>query len=203
MKAVFWDMGGVLLRTEDQSPRRSWEQKLGLEPGQLHDLVFGSEISRAASIGKASEEDIWLRVQQQLTLSDSDLQALRHDFFKNDVMDPVLMDYIRTLGDRYRVGMITNAWPNIRHMLTDIWHTADAFETIIVSAEEGIVKPDPEIYLLALRKLGVSASESIFIDDFIQNIRGAEAVGMHALQFINRDQVLHDLELILQKSRDE
>ncbi|MBN1267039.1 MAG: HAD family phosphatase [Anaerolineales bacterium] len=197
MKTIIWDMGGVLLRTEDQSLRRTWEEKLGLQQGQLHDLIFGNDLSRQASIGKASQEDIWFWVQQKLSLTDQEMKDLRSDFFKYDLIDQDLMVYIRSLKQDYTVGMITNAWPDIRFMLTSVWHVADAFESIIVSAEVGIVKPDAAIYHMALEALDTAPGEAVFIDDYIENIRGAEAVGMKGIHFTDREKTIQQLNALL------
>jgi 2-haloacid dehalogenase len=52
------------------------------------------------------------------------------------------------------------------------------FRDIVVSGDEGILKPEPEIYRLLLKRNGLQASECIFIDDSLVNVKGAEAVGM-------------------------
>ncbi len=51
-------------------------------------------------------------------------------------------------------------------------------QQIIFSSDVGIAKPDPQIYRLALKKLNSSADETIFIDDRLVNIEGANAVGI-------------------------
>jgi len=200
MKTVIWDMGGVIVRTEDQSLRHRWEEKLGLQPGKLHDLVFNNELSRKASVGKAVEKDIQEWLKQHLSLDDQEINRLWEDFFEGDCIDQTLMKYIRSLKASYRVGMITNAWPNIRHMLTNVWQVADAFEAIIVSAEVGIVKPDPAIYGLALEALETAPGNAVFIDDFIENINGAEAVGMKGIHFTGREETIMKLNTLLTSS---
>ena len=59
------------------------------------------------------------------------------------------------------------------------------FREIVVSGEEKLLKPDPEIYFRALRRFGLRPHEALFIDDRQINVDGAEAVGMHAHLFTN------------------
>lgn len=59
------------------------------------------------------------------------------------------------------------------------------FKDIIVSADIGVLKPDPKIYLHLLNKHDLKPSESLFIDDVILNVEGAIQVGMHGMQFID------------------
>lgn len=58
-----------------------------------------------------------------------------------------------------------------------------AFRLVVVSGEEGLVKPDRAIYELFLSRAGLAAESCVFIDDSPANVAGARAVGMHALQF--------------------
>jgi 2-haloacid dehalogenase len=57
------------------------------------------------------------------------------------------------------------------------------FHDIIVSGDEKLIKPDPAIYRLLLERNGLSAAECLFIDDSLNNVKGAEAVGMKAHHF--------------------
>lgn len=59
----------------------------------------------------------------------------------------------------------------------------DRFRGIVVSGDEGVVKPDPAIYRLALDRFGVTASACVFVDDRAENVAGAEAAGMTGVLF--------------------
>ena len=196
--AIIWDLGGVILRSEDLKYREKWEKRLGLETWGLANLIFGSEISKLASAGKASVDDIWTAIQEKLGLNDEEMDQLKVDFFAGDRMDENLLSFIRQLKGSYKIGMITNAWPDVRYWLEKKWKIADAFDHIVISAEVGLLKPDPEIYLLSLQGLNVKPGEAIFIDDFKENIEGARAVGMQAIHFQNSAEVIVELKEILQ-----
>ena len=66
-----------------------------------------------------------------------------------------------------------------------------------ISAEAGVMKPDARIFQLALEKLGIAPSESVFLDDFPENVEAARAVGMHAIHFTWPEQALKELQQIL------
>lgn len=59
----------------------------------------------------------------------------------------------------------------------------DQFDGIVVSGEEGLLKPEPEIYRLLLDRYGLAAGDCLFIDDVADNVEGARAIGMQAYQF--------------------
>lgn len=198
IQAVIWDLGGVLVRTNDWNPRFQWEERLGLERMALTDMVFFSQVAQDASIGKAEADDIWRWVGEQLALSPQDLEDLRKDYWSGDAVDYDLIDRIRSLKGEYQTALLSNAWPNLRTAIEKEWEIDDAFDVMIISAEVGIVKPDPKIYLRALEALGVKPEASVFLDDFIENIEGAQAVGMRAIHFQNPDQALAELNQLLE-----
>jgi epoxide hydrolase-like predicted phosphatase len=197
IRATIWDLGGVILRTEDHRYREKWEKRLGLEDRGLDKLIFRNKVSQLASIGQASVSDIWESIREELNLSDEDLEQMREDFFAHDRIDEYLLAYIRRLHGPYKTGMITNAWPDVRHWIENEWKIADAFDSILISAEVGIVKPDPAIYTLSLQALDVQPDEAIFIDDFIENIEGAKSAGMHVIHFQDSEEVRVELNKIL------
>jgi HAD superfamily hydrolase (TIGR01509 family) len=60
---------------------------------------------------------------------------------------------------------------------------ADAFDLIVGSAYQKVMKPAPEIFLWTLTQLGRQPHEAVFIDDFAANVAGARAVGMAAIHY--------------------
>lgn len=197
-RAVFWDLGGVILRTHDRSGRARWEERLGLEPRELDRLVFDGEAARLAAVGKGREEAIWIEVLDRFGLPKSESQTLATDFFSGDRVDHELLDAIRSLRPAYKTGLISNAWPDLRLWLEERWGIGDAFDTLVISAEVGLAKPDARIYRLALDQLRVSPAEAVFVDDVEENVVAARAIGMAAIHFCNSEQTLRELRQLLQ-----
>jgi putative hydrolase of the HAD superfamily len=197
-RAVFFDLGGVIQRTEYQVPREHLAGRLGLEYENLVRLVFESETSRKASLGAISADEHWTSVVRKLGRPDSEAKTIRDEFFAGDITDRELLDFIRSLHPRYRIGLISNAWGDLREWILREKFD-DVFDSMIISAEVGVMKPKPEIYLLALEQLCVSPAEAIFVDDFIVNVEGARAVGMSSIQFKDSKQTVTALRKLLKK----
>ncbi len=197
IKVVFWDLGRVLVRTEDRSNRERWEQRLGMEPRQLDRLIFGGEMGRKAALGQASVEEVWESVRQELDLSLDEREQLARDFWQGDDLDEELVAFIRGLRARFQTGLISNAWLELRELLEGHWHIDDAFDDLVISAEVGLVKPDPAIYKLALERLNVEADQAVFVDDFTQNIAAAADVGMHAVHFTDPKQAVMNVNQLI------
>lgn len=197
IRAVIWDFGGVLVRTFDPNPRRAWEDRLGLAPGDLEKMVFRSEIAQAAALGAKTEDDVWEWVRGRVSLPPSAREALAAGFYGGDKLDDDLMSFVRSLRPAVRTGLLSNAFHSLRPALSDRFPIADAFDAIVISAEEGVMKPDRRIYEIVLRRLGVAADETIFVDDFEENCAGARALGMHAVRFESSHQARQAVEAIL------
>jgi putative hydrolase of the HAD superfamily len=181
IKAIIFDIGGVLLRTEDHSYRRKWENQLGLQPGEAEAIVLNSSMGHKAQRGEISDEELWQWVGTRLDLG-SRLDAFRRDFWAGDVLDDDLVALIRSLRPRYQTAVISNATDALPETLAR-HQIADAFDVIIGSAEVGIMKPDAIIYERALDALGRKPQETVFIDDFQRNVSAAHALGLNAIHY--------------------
>jgi HAD superfamily hydrolase (TIGR01509 family) len=183
IQAVIFDIGGVLIRTEDHAPRRRLEEQLGLDPGEAEYIVFNSANGLRTQRGEFSEEENWQRVQRELKLSDAELALFRREFWAGDKLDGALIDYIRRLHERYQTAIISNAMPGLMTLVTGKYPIADAFNVIVGSGDVKVAKPDPTIYRLTLDQLGRRPDEAIFIDDSLPNIEGARGVGLHTVHY--------------------
>jgi len=196
IRAIFIDLGGVIVRTEYQAPRQHLAERLGMEYEDLVKQVFDDETGRQASLGQLSEDEHWAAVMRKLRLPESETQAVREAFFAGDIVDYALLDFMRGLRKKYKVGLISNAWSGLRPWIVSR-KFEDAFDAMTISAEVGVMKPDARIFQIALEKLGVSPSESVFLDDFPENVVGARAIGMQAIHFIQPEQALEELRQLL------
>jgi HAD superfamily hydrolase (TIGR01509 family) len=183
IKAIIFDVGGVLLRTEDHAPRRHWEERLGLEAGGLEAIVLNSPQGKAAQLGEVSQEQHWRWVGAHFGLDDAAARRLEQDFWAGDRLDLELVALIRGLKQRYQTAIISNYMDGLRRELREGHAIADAFDLIVISSEEGVAKPDPRIFEVTLERLGRQPGECVFIDDFAHNIAGAEAVGLQGVHY--------------------
>ncbi len=188
-RAVIWDMGGVLVRNMVPGPRQHLAKKYNLTERQLEDMVFANPVSAKASTGEANVDELWNFVAQTLHIDPKEMPAFEAAFWSSDRMDEDLVDFIRSLHDRYKTGLLSNAFSDTRVSLNARFpRLLPIFDVSIFSAEVGLVKPDPRFYEMILDRLGVKADESVFVDDFIENVEGARAVGMKAVHFKNAQQ---------------
>ena len=196
-RAVVWDMGGVIVRTYDDTRRSQWEARLGLSPNALERMVFRGEAGEKAALGKIEPDEVWTWILGRLGLPPEERLGLEEDFWAGDRVDYDLVRYIRSLRPSYLTGLLSNAWTDLRHFLEDEWKIADAFDAIVISAEVGIAKPDPAIFELALRQLGVRAEETVYVDDMQENVIAAQTLGLRGVLFQTPQQAIEDVRASL------
>jgi putative hydrolase of the HAD superfamily len=74
-------------------------------------------------------------------------------------------------------------------------------DEIIISAEEGVAKPDHEFYEIALKRLNSKAENCIFVDDLIENVNAAIALGMNAILHIENETTIASLNAMIKAER--
>ena len=183
IKAIIFDIGGVLIRTHDRSHRNNLEDRLGLPRGESEILVFNGEMGRKAQHGEISSAELYGWIQTHLKLDDAGIAQFKYEFWAGDQLDVDLVNYIRQLRKKYTVCVISNFMDELPHMLKTDFPAADAFHFTVVSAHVGVMKPNPFIFEYTLKLLNLQPEETVFIDDFQHNIDGCKAVGMHGILF--------------------
>lgn len=195
VKAIIFDVGGVLVRTEDPTRRRQLAADLDVSLDALHGIVFGSDSWNLARTGRITTDDHWRAVGRRLGLAWPDkVNAFRKAFFAGDRLDRDMIALIRRLRAWYKIALLSNAPGNLRRWIAKEWEIPDdTFDEIVVSAEEGIMKPDPEIYRLTLARLNVAPHEAIFVDDLLKNVEAARALGIEAIHFTSPEALMTQL----------
>lgn len=200
IRAVVFDIGGVLEITPDLGVIPMWEARLGLLAGEvserMHDAFAGG------SIGTITEDDVHQALRDRLGLDDQQVAAFMADVWHEYLGTPntELIEYTRRLRPRYRTGILSNSFVGAREKEQAAYGFEDLVDDIIYSHEAGMSKPDPRIYALACARLGVRPDESVFVDDTDYCVAGAREVGMHAVHFQHNAQVIQEIEVLLARS---
>jgi epoxide hydrolase-like predicted phosphatase len=197
IRAVIFDFGDVLFRTEDPRRRRKWEKHLGLPEGELVNLVFESEVADRSIVGQATEADVWRYVAITYGLNDEQLSELRQDFWSSWRLDAELVDFLGDLRPRYKTAILSNAWPGAREVFTQMLRLDEVVDAMIISAEEGVAKPDARIYQIAVDRIGVQPEEAVFVDDKEENVQVAQEYGIWSIQFKSTQQAIVDVQRYL------
>jgi putative hydrolase of the HAD superfamily len=179
--AVLFDFGGVLT-TPVWDSFSAFCRAEGLDPDAIKRLFRTDPEAlkdlRGLETGELSEADFETTFGRRLGLENPD--GLIDSMFAG--MKPLepMVDAVREIrASGVLTGLVSNSWSTghyDRMLLTEL------FDAVVISAEVGMHKPQPEIYRLAAERLAVEPGDCLFVDDLKENCEGAEAVGMTAVR---------------------
>ncbi|MBQ4809768.1 HAD family phosphatase [Pseudoalteromonas luteoviolacea] len=183
IKNVVFDIGNVVVRWSPEDIISMTFGKTCPKDG-LIEKVFHSDIWLDLNKGLKTEQETKLRYQKELGLSQQDCERLFH-YIKHSLI-PVynteaLIKRVKKAG--YRVYALTDNVHEIVDYLKETYQFWPLFEGAIVSADLGVLKPQPAIYDALLTQFSLNANETVFIDDMPHNVAGAKAMGIEAIQF--------------------
>lgn len=197
IRAVVFDIGGVLEITPDLGVDRLWEARLGLSAGEMDERMHDVWVD--GSIGAITLDDVHQAIRVRLGLDEQQLAAYMADVWREylGTANTELMAYARRLRPRYRTGILSNSFVGAREREHAAYAFEDLVDEIVYSHEAGMSKPDPRIYALVCARLKVRPEEMIFLDDADLCVAGAREVGIHAVHYQDNAQAIDKIEKLL------
>ena len=178
IKAVAFDIGGVLEITPPLGVTQRWEERLGLERGEIEARLDG--LFEAGAVGAITEAEYQRQVRENLGLDQSQLDLLMADLWEEylGTWNDDLARFFGGLRPAYRTGIISNSFVGAREREQARYRMQELTDVIIYSHEVGVAKPQ----------------EMIFLDDVAANVAAARDLGIHAILFSSTAQAIADIQ---------
>jgi len=200
MKHLIFDAGGVLVyprlgewnipygiheiigsRAEDirtEAYRRAYEKAaVWLDESRLVKDVHEERVLREKFVRSLNDDMRW-------QMTEGEIAALSDDFTFNidryGFFDDIL-PFFTKWKERYSLGLLSDAMPSILLFLEQ-FGALSMFDGAVISAHVGATKPDGKMYAAILEKLHANPADCVFVDDRINNLEGAQAAGIAAIQ---------------------
>ncbi len=123
-------------------------------------------------------------------------ELLRHKHIRNEP----LVEFVAQLKGQYKIGLLSNVGAETIQSLFTQDELNTLFDVVVLSNEEHITKPHPEIFKLTAERMGLTAGECIMIDDLDSNCEGAEIAGMQSIMHTTNDTTRLLLSKILKEN---
>jgi len=166
---IIFDLYGVLL----PDPYAIWLANNGIEKTQEY-----TELMNRRDDGEIDTSLFFSELSRLTTIPE---ESIRANFYQPVTVSKEMRDLLVALSRRYKLGLLTNSSKRTHTVLEDIG-LASIFSEVVISADVGVVKPQPEIYQLFTNAYG--AEKCVFIDDQVPNVKAATASGMHAIHCV-------------------
>jgi epoxide hydrolase-like predicted phosphatase len=198
-KGLLVDFGGVLTTNVFESFAAFCEAE-GLEASLVRDTFMSNEEGRRLlfdlELGKLDEADFSRRFARVLGLGDERADGLIDRLFGGMRPDREMeMAVVMAKRQGVRTGLISNSWGATNYELDRF---PELFDGWVISGDEGVRKPDPEIYALGAERIGLPPDECVFVDDLRGNLKPARAMGMATVHHTLAVETIPQLEELLE-----
>ena len=183
VRAVVFDLWQTLaVWPEDKSAalRRTWSEALDVPVERIEELWLGADLYRVRETGPIASAISSLYEALGVSGNVEKMVALRAALTREALVPvPGAISTLKALRERrIATGLISNCTEEVA-LVWEETPFAGVFDVAVFSATARCMKPDPEIYELALAELGVPASETLFVGDGANDeLEGARQAGM-------------------------
>lgn len=202
IKAIIFDMGGVLVDLDMDRCRHYFIDRLGYSDiDNLLDACHQKGIYSDLEGGLLSPEDFRKEILSGCNpgTTDKDIDAAMQSLLVG--IEPYKAKFLKDLATRFDLYMLSNnnsiSFARSRAMFEESGIPVETtFKHLFLSYEMKMLKPSAEIYLAAIESIGLPAEDLLFIDDSQSNIDAARSCGMNVLHYRQGD----DLKSAMQKA---
>lgn len=195
IKAVVFDMDGVLCRYDQSRLLSLLSAWSGRSPQEIYQAVFASGFEERAERGEVSADEYLAGFSDRIGYRLSRAQWAQA---RREAIEPnqVVLGVIASLSGRFSTAMLTNNGLLLKELLGEVFpQAADVFgERAFFSADLGARKPEPEVYRRLCLRLGLDPEEVAYVDDDAAYVRSASSVGLRATHLVDPDLVVSTLE---------
>jgi putative hydrolase of the HAD superfamily len=193
--SIIFDYGGVLARHQSDADQAKMAGRLGISAERFTELYWAKRADYDKDALTAAEywHDVARAGRARITAGMVDeLTALDTESWMQ--FDDVMWEWVGQLrAGGKRLAVLSNMPRELGETLKTRTRRLALFDQVTLSYEVHALKPDVAIYEHCLQGLGSAPRDSLFFDDRIQNVQGAEMLGMRAIQFVDRDEVLRQM----------
>jgi putative hydrolase of the HAD superfamily len=163
---------------------RQLDQAHGLPRLSVFETLYRTEAWEAVERGRGDRK-AWLVAAHEMleARAGRPLPPLHEEWRASQRAIEPNLRLVSDLRASYKLAILSNADISLRERLEGDIAIDHLFDDIICSAEVGMAKPEPAIYLLAAERLGIEPPECVFVDDLDANVAAARQVGMQAVLF--------------------
>jgi putative hydrolase of the HAD superfamily len=191
-EGFIFDYGGVLVHNQTNEDRARLADLAGIPQPLFEELYWANRMDYDKDLLTAAQ--YWTGVAQQGGSSltpHAIAELIELDSTSWMQFDSLMWDWaeeLRVAGKR--VAMLSNMPRELGEALRTRTNRLDTFDYVTLSYEVRAAKPEPPIYEHCLEGLGTPSHRTLFLDDRIANVQGAELLGIRGLQFTDRDEIL-------------
>lgn len=194
IKAIIFDLGDVIVKVDKTEQFIKFSAKSGKDAFQIRQY-FECHVKNEFGRGEISPRQFYRRTSSELGLK-MNFQEFKRAWCDIFELNKNVAKLIENLKGKFKLILLSNTdalhFPYIRRK----FKVVNAFDDFVLSYEIGCMKPNPLIFLNALRKAGTIPFNCAYFDDIRQFVYVARLMGIRAFQYKNYEKLIDDLNNI-------
>ena len=180
IEAAIFDIGNVLVLFDYMKAANRLARKNGLV--SLPDRALITAASHEFELGRSTRSQFLAIVRREFrdTGGEEEFVAIWEDIFEENTR---MTAFARELSGRVPVFLVSNIGEIHHRYLFGKFEVFSVFRDRIFSYLDGLMKPDPAVFELAIRRFGVNPAATVYIDDIRENCAAASAAGFLGLHY--------------------
>ncbi len=190
IKAIIFDLGGVVVLGKSEDIFNSLSKKLEINSNSLQLAL--KRYKKAMLKGRLSPQDFSELLRKKFHISADIIQKRKESYLEVMPINKDAIALIKKLKKDYKIALITNM-NKLHASINRDRGLFSYFRPAILSCEVGLIKPEKEIFELALKKMRLNAENCILLEDREEHLKIPEELGFKTILFKNNEQLIKDL----------
>lgn len=192
VRAILWDMGGVLCRVDESAVWEAWQQHTGISGDELRRELYdrGLKLEFDSGLKSPGGVALFLATRWEVDVSSADWRRI---WGLAVAPEPEVDELAAAIAARTPCALASTTDKVHHEKLAGELKCLSAFRAQVVSYKVGHVKPHPNFYRACLDALGTEARHTLFIDDRLENVLGAVDAGMQGFRFTSMHELRKEL----------
>ncbi len=190
IKAIIFDIGEVLQIDPKGERYEKLSREFGVSAKDIHDFIESHR--NDIWLGKINNRQFCDLLKEKFSLK-IDALPIWEKIYSEIPFNEKLIDIVKKLKKNYRIAAISNAH-EASSSVRNNKKFSSIFEFMIFSCDVGFVKPQKEIFDIALKKFGLKPDECVMIDDNEKNLSTPKKMGFKIILFKSNSQLIKELK---------
>jgi putative hydrolase of the HAD superfamily len=201
IKTIFFDFGGVIIKPPNYKWINRWKKQLGIsqhpEIVEMLENPNDSKLVQDICLGKIPEDHLWTLMTKKWRINPTLLSHIRRKMLSKRQLNQHILAFMNEVASDFTTAILSNAGDQSRQLMEGTFKLHHIVDEIIISAEEGVIKPDPRIFEIAMARMNAEPETSLLLDDFEENVLAAIEFGMKAVHFTDTQQAIDEVRALL------
>lgn len=192
IKTAIFDLGDVFVNVETGRPVRGLRERFPwISEEKIRECAYHSGMTRRFELGQVDGRTFCHYFRKSMG------EDFSYDFFEKtwqEMFTPIreMIDLLPELKKRYRLVVLSNTDALHIEYIEKEYGFLHHFDSQVFSYEVGLLKPDPAIYRIALERSDTAPHEAVYINDKLENVQAAIALGMEGIQYTGFDRFIEE-----------